>query len=257
MCAKKADKVLVAKAKAYRECTILNDNATDWFVGIDEVGWGCFAGDIVLGAVAIHRDFYSKMLNGELLTTYPLLAEVNDSKVVSADKRAKIAELIRELSAQYTTSNRTLFFGVGHGTVEEINTVGMVSAYKRAFERAVTELDKAFDWTSVSVKPGARDRYVLLDGDRPVDSNVKHATEVKADGGYFAVGCASIFAKVYRDTYMEAQAKIYPGYHWEKNKGYGTPDHINGLKVHGATPLHRKQFIKNFVATSNGLFDEL
>lgn len=244
---KVASQKLFVQAKAYFDCTLLNEVGADWLIGVDEVGWGCFAGSIVIGAVAIHRDFYGQILNGEIFEEYPILWEVNDSKAMTASKREKVAKILRTIPA-----SKGKLTGLGYGTVEEINTVGMVAAYKLAFERAVESVTA---WLPTGSK-----QHVLLDGDRPVLSSVKHSTEVKADFKSFAVGCASVYAKYSRDTEMEQLAKAVPSYSfygWEKNKGYGTPDHIKGLKEYGPCQLHRKLFIKNYVTSSDGMFEDV
>ena len=79
-----------------------------------------------------------------------------------------------------------------------------------------------------------------------IDVSARKEIVVKGDAQSYAIGAASIIAKVYRDNLMVEYDKIYPEYSFAKNKGYGTKDHINALKESGSCPIHRKTFIKNF-----------
>ena len=94
---------------------------------------------------------------------------------------------------------------------------------------------------------------VLIDavqlGDRV---NVKTESIIHGDAVSYSIACASIIAKVTRDRLMQEEAKKYPEYEFDKNKGYGTSTHIDAIKKYGLTPIHRKSFVKNFVGENNG-----
>jgi ribonuclease HII len=99
---------------------------------------------------------------------------------------------------------------------------------------------------SVSVKPD-----VLLIDAVKLNSEITVCPIIKGDGLSYSIAAASILAKVYRDKLMAKYAEQYPEYGFEKHKGYGTPEHIAALKALGATPIHRKTFIRNFIGEDN------
>jgi ribonuclease HII len=87
---------------------------------------------------------------------------------------------------------------------------------------------------------------VLTDGNMTIDITTRQQSIVHGDALSYSIGAASIIAKVHRDTLMDEYAKAYPHYAFEKNKGYGTAEHIKGIKEQGICPIHRKTFTKNF-----------
>ena len=114
-------------------------------------------------------------------------------------------------------------------SVREIDRLNIYHASVLAMRRALGRL---------SVRPD----HVLVDG-RPLHSlGVPHRAVVHGDGRCFSIACASIVAKVTRDRLMAALGRRHPGYLWEHNAGYGTPDHLAGLSSHGVTPHHRRSF---------------
>ncbi len=181
--------------------------------GIDEAGRGPWAGPVVAGAVLIlNRQLPKELLDG-----------LDDSKKLSAFKREKLCNLLYE---QEKCGNVCL--ALGEASSEEIDRLNILQATFLAMKRAVS---------SLKIRPEA----ALVDGNRsPADFPVKTETVVKGDGKSYSIAAASIIAKVYRDHYMAKLAEKYPYYGFEKNAGYGTSLHVQGLKAHGAVKgVHR------------------
>ena len=190
-------------------------------VGVDEAGRGPWAGPVVSGAVV----FKDKELPNELLKS------LNDSKKLTAQKREQLYEVLRE-----EEKKGQVFIGVGQASVEEIDQLNILQATFLAMKRATDEL---------KFQPHA----VLVDGNQvPKNLNLPCQTVVKGDGKSFSIAAASVVAKVYRDRLMKSLAVQYPYYAFEKNAGYGTKIHIEGLKKYGVTPAHRKSYkpVKEF-----------
>lgn len=192
--------------------------------GIDEAGRGPWAGPVVAGAVVI--------LDRKLSAT--LLDGLDDSKKLSAKKRET---LYRELLVEQ--ENGKLCIGIGQADCREIDELNILQATFLAMKRAADRL---------KVRPDA----ALIDGNRaPAGFFCPVRTVVKGDSKSMSIAAASIVAKVYRDRLMKEMALKYPYYGFEKNAGYGTAAHIEGLKRYGITPQHRKsyrpiqEFIKN------------
>jgi len=183
--------------------------------GVDEAGRGPWAGPVVAGAVV----FYTRQINPELLNN------LNDSKKLSAKKRD---ELYRLLEAEKAEGN--LDFAVGEVSAAEIDKINILQATFAAMRQAVAQLSRAPDWA-------------IIDGNKvPAGLNCRACSLVKGDAKSFSVAAASIVAKVRRDRLMTKLAQQYPGYGFEKNAGYGTKEHITGLKKLGITPQHRKTY---------------
>lgn len=189
--------------------------------GIDEVGRGSLAGPL-LSVAALFRGYD---------TGCP---EVDDSKKLSPKKRNKVFR-------QLLYSPFLVDFGIGQVTADEINDMGIDEANAVSFVRAVRALP---------TEPS----FIIIDGSNalrgwdPCHMKAEH----QADGKYPIVGAASILAKVIRDAYMVELSSIFPGYAWEKNKGYGTAAHTAGLASLGATKFHRERFIRNIGLPNTG-----
>lgn len=174
-------------------------------VGIDEVGRGCWAGPLVAGAVILRE---------------PILG-LRDSKKLSKLQREKLAAQIYKQGT------------VGLGWVEphEIDEIGLAKAVELAMQRALAEVTQDFD-------------EIIIDGNVnyfPYDPRAKAV--IKADDSIPAVSAASIVAKVARDEYMATKAhELFPMYEFGKHVGYGTRLHIEMLKLHGVSSLHRKSY---------------
>lgn len=175
--------------------------------GCDEAGRGCLAGPVVAGAVILKKG-----------SDYP---ELNDSKKLTEKKRMQLRDMIM---------NEALAFGIGIVTAQEIDEINILNASFLAMHRALDQL---------VVRP----EFLLIDGNRfnPY-RDLKHVCIVGGDAKYQAIAAASILAKTTRDMLMADYATQYPAYHWDKNKGYPTPEHKQAIADFGTTPLHRMTF---------------
>ena len=183
--------------------------------GVDEAGRGPWAGPVVAGAVV----FFNRKINPVLLNS------LDDSKKLSAKKREELYKLIQ---TEEIAGN--LSYGIGEATAAEIDEINILQATFLAMRRAMAAL---------KCKPD----MALVDGNHtPTDFACQCKTIVKGDAKSFSIAAASIMAKVYRDRLMAELAQKYPWYGFEKNAGYGTKAHIDGLKQHGITPEHRKSY---------------
>ena len=185
----------------------LGDNL---IAGVDEVGRGPLAGPVVCAAVIMPID--------------DLIQGVNDSKKLTEKTRERLSTEILEKAIAVKIAV------VDEKVIDEIN---ILNATKKAMKECID---------CISVKPDC----VLIDAVK-LDVDVPTVSIIKGDAKSYSIACASIVAKVYRDNLMKEYAKIYPEYDFEGNKGYGTKKHIDALKKYGATPIHRRTFIKNFV----------
>ena len=183
-----------------------------YIAGVDEVGRGPLAGPVVCAAVIMPLDEES------------LVIGVDDSKKLSEKKREQLAEEIKNRALCYT------IIEVDEKTIDEIN---ILQATRIGMKRAIEEL---------KIPP----EMVLTDGNMTIDIDFPQQSVIHGDALSYSIGAASIIAKVYRDHMMDEYAKVYPQYAFEKNKGYGTAAHIQGIKEFGLCPIHRKTFTKNF-----------
>ena len=159
-----------------------------------------------------------------------LVIGVDDSKKLSEKKREQLAEEIKEKAIAYAMVE------VSEKTIDEIN---ILEATKLGMKQAVETL-------VLPKELGAQPEIVLTDGNMTLDIALPQKSIIGGDALSYSIGAASIIAKVYRDHLMENYAKEYPMYAFEKNKGYGTAAHIQGIKEHGLCPIHRRTFTKKF-----------
>lgn len=179
--------------------------------GVDEVGRGPFAGPIVTAAVILPPEW--------------ILPGLNDSKKVPERKR-------EELSAEILKHAVGVSFG--ENSPKAIDEMGIARADTDAMRKAVLGLSPQPD-------------LVLTDA-FPIDGlPMKQIPIIKGDAKSVSIAAASIVAKVKRDRYMLEMNREYPGYHFERNKGYGTADHIEALKQLGPCPIHRRTFIHGYI----------
>ena len=174
--------------------------------GVDEVGRGCLAGPVFAAAVILNEKINKK--------------DIKDSKKIPFKKRILLSKYIKKNS----------IYAVGIASVSEINKINILNASLLSMRRALTKL---------SIKP----TEAYIDGlFAPKDLKIKYKTFIKGDERITSIAAASIIAKVTRDLFMIKLAKKYPKYSWNKNFGYGTNDHLLGLKKYGITKHHRKKF---------------
>lgn len=181
--------------------------------GMDEVGRGPLAGPVVAACVIMPRE--------------PLLEYVNDSKKVTALRREKLHAKIKETAIAY---------GVGWVEAEKIDSMGIMGATRLAFKKAFEEMTEKFPCG-----------HVLVDAVKELDISAQQHSMYHGDEISYSIAAASILAKVERDRYMVELDEKYPGYGFAKNKGYGTKEHIEGLKNIGKCPQHRESFIKGIM----------
>lgn len=185
-------------------------NGCRYIAGVDEVGRGPLAGPVVCAAVVMPLDEAS------------LLDGVDDSKKLSPKKRERLSALIRERALAYAV------YEVNEKTVDEIN---ILQATRLGMREAILGL---------KIPPD----FVITDGNMTLDIPFPQRSVIRGDSLSYSVGAASIVAKVYRDALMDDFALLYPAYGFERNKGYGTAEHIKAIKEYGLCPIHRRTFTK-------------
>jgi ribonuclease HII len=174
--------------------------------GVDEAGCAPLAGPVVAAACILDREKFPR--------------GIDDSKNVPFEKReALYGRLVKQAVA----------WGVGIASVEEIDQLNIYWAKMLAMTRAVEAL-------------GLEPAWVLVDGNALPKWQRPSKAIVDGDAKCRSIGAASIIAKVTRDRIMADYAREYPGYGWERNRGYGTPEHWRALHALGPTPLHRRSF---------------
>lgn len=195
--------------------------------GIDEVGRGSFAGPLVAAGVIL------KPITDSSTLKYLFSFKINDSKLVTKRNREMIAKCVQEL---------ILFSTVQYISTDIINDLGIGTANKMAFQRV------ADDILSKVQSPKTNGIIFLTDAFKIPEVSVdKQKNIIRGDSTSVSIALASIIAKVNRDTYMEKLGLEFPQYAFEKHKGYGTPLHRQMIKLHGASPHHRTEFIKNYI----------
>lgn len=178
--------------------------------GVDEAGRGPLAGPVCAAAVILpkHLD----------------IPGLTDSKKLTDKKRRELFPLIQE---------RAVAYGIGLASQEEIDEINILQATFLAMERALAQLQ---------VRPD----LALIDGNREREFGVPVQTVVKGDSLSANIAAASVLAKVTRDDLMMELAQQCPQYGFEIHKGYGTKAHYEALRQYGASPIHRKSFLKKF-----------
>jgi len=173
--------------------------------GVDEAGCAPLAGPVVAAAVVLDRVRFPR--------------GINDSKALPAPTREAICARLYKVAR----------VGVGIASVEEIDSLNIYWARMLAMARAVEAL-------------GFDPAWVLVDGNACPRWERPSKAIVAGDAKCRSIAAASIVAKVTRDRIMADHAREHPGYGWETNKGYGTPEHQRALATLGVTPLHRRSF---------------
>ncbi|MBE6023641.1 MAG: ribonuclease HII [Cellulosilyticum sp.] len=179
-------------------------------VGVDEVGRGPLAGPVVAAAVILPANAH--------------LLGLKDSKQLSDAKKEVLYNEIKK---------QALAIGIGIVDAERIDEINILQATFEAMRQALGQIQKEY-------------QCILVDGNKEIPSvECKQEAIIGGDNKSASIAAASVIAKVTRDHMMEEYAKLYPGYDWESNKGYGSQKHYDGIRQQGVTPLHRKSFLKN------------
>jgi ribonuclease HII len=179
----------------------------DVVVGVDEVGRGAWAGPISVGAAVLPRD--------------RRVYRVRDSKMLTEDERERIFDRVASWCRAWA---------VGHASQEECDGLGMSAAQKLAARRALDDL-------------GLTPDHVLIDGRWDFVGARPSRRIVRGDATCLSIATASILAKVTRDRLMRVEARSFPGYDFELNKGYPCPRHKIALKAWGPTSIHRRTWV--------------
>jgi ribonuclease HII len=175
--------------------------------GCDEVGRGCLAGPVVAAAVILPTSYSNKW--------------INDSKKLGKTQREELISEIKESA---------LAWQIAEASVTEIDQLNIANASFLAMKRAILALQ---------ITP----EHLLIDGNRwKSDLKIPFDCIIKGDGIYSSIAAASILAKVHRDELMEKLAVDFPHYAWERNAGYPTTAHRDGIRAHGSCIWHRKSF---------------
>ena len=188
-----------------------------YLAGIDEVGRGPLAGPVVTAAVVLPEDFS--------------VAGIDDSKKLTDKMRHELSARIME---------EALAYGFGECSNEEIDRTNILVATKKAMRQAIQAAD-----AMLRERIGHAVDLAVIDAVEVEELGFPQIAIVRGDSTSASVAAASILAKVRRDDYMIRMAEEYPGYAFEKNKGYGTQAHYDGIRAWGISPIHRMTFLRN------------
>lgn len=188
-----------------------------YICAVDEVGMGCLAGPVVVCAVGFTNHFYNKI--------HRKLRWLRDSKLLLLKQRDFYAsELLKQ---------KDLVYAVSYSYPKTIDRINIYNASRLAMKNALKKIESNAGFKTI----------VLIDGKTKIKGvKTEQMPIVKGDRRVFAIACASIIAKVHRDKMMTRYAKKYPGYGFEKHKGYGTKYHQAQLTSLGPCEIHRKSF---------------
>jgi ribonuclease HII len=173
--------------------------------GLDEAGRGALFGPVVAAAV--------------ILNPKRRIVGLDDSKKLPADRRTQLADRIRE---------HAVAWAVAEVDAQRIDAWNIYQASRQAMTAALDQL---------SIVPD----YLLIDA-MQLDVLIEQKSIIKGDARSVSIAAASILAKTHRDARMEEWDAVYPHYGLARHKGYATPDHLEALRLHGPTPLHRHSF---------------
>ncbi|MBE0700828.1 MAG: ribonuclease HII [Acholeplasmataceae bacterium] len=184
----------------------LYDQGITLIAGVDEAGRGPLAGPVFAAAVILKKG--------------AVLKHVNDSKQLTKKQRERA---LIEIKAH------AVAIGIALSSVEDIEKINIYRASREAMLSAIGQL---------KVKP----EFVLIDAMPIMALGIPNQSIIKGDAKSISIAAASIIAKTTRDAYMEEMDKLFPQYHFKKNKGYGTKDHLDAIRRYGITPIHRKTY---------------
>ena len=198
----------INRAEKAKQLMAFDAQYTGIIAGIDEVGRGPLAGDVVTACVVMPKE--------------PVLIWVDDSKKLSETRR----ELVYEEIMQHA-----LYVGIGRCSPADIDRINILEATREAMRRAAAEVPADI---------------FLIDAVKGLGLKGQEIPMIRGDAVSYAIAAASIVAKVTRDREMRQLDSLYPQYGFARNKGYGTAEHIEALKKYGPCEIHRKTFIGHF-----------
>ena len=207
-------------AKRLQRSEALYSHDSEWeafgvsLAGMDEAGRGPLLGPVVAACVIMPKT--------------PVLPWVDDSKKLSPKRRDEVFDEILE---------HALYIGIGEASAEEIDEINILNATKLAMQRAAAE---------------APATLCLVDAVRGLDVPFSIKPIIHGDAVSYSIAAASIIAKVTRDRQLCSLAEQYPQYGLTQNKGYGTPDHIEAIRLYGPCAEHRRSFIGKFTGEKDG-----
>jgi ribonuclease HII len=218
----------ISKTKSIKSELIKFDlSYEEALIGIDEVGRGALAGPVY--AAALHFPELKKLKDKWTL-------DIIDSKLLKEGKRIELSIFIKDNS----------LWSIRQASCNEINEIGILPATLLAMRRATDDVIKQMSNTN--------EILLLIDGiSRIKDYEYKQTTIKKGDYKSFHIAAASIIAKTARDQHMKEISEQYPHYAWERNVGYGTQAHCDGILKNGASKEHRVKFIRNILEKSTQL----
>lgn len=190
-----------------------------FIAGVDEVGRGPLAGPVVAAAVVLPPDFD--------------VPGIDDSKKMTEKRRESMLPVIKE---------KALAYGIGMVNHKRIDEINILEATKEAMIQAVENAS-----AMLREKQGVEIQHVLFDAMQIPAVELPQTSVIKGDAKSLSIAAASVLAKVTRDRMMVELAEEYPDYAFEKNKGYGTKAHYEGLEKVGPCEIHRMTFLKNFL----------
>ena len=193
---------------------MLLDDIKNQVIGIDEVGRGAFCGPVVSCSILLEK----KILNNNLVF------QITDSKKLSHKKRIILSKFIKEYSS----------YSIGVANNIEIDEMNILRATNLSMIRSYDKFKET-------------ENLIKIDGLKTFSLNEKTTFIKNGDQKSISIAAASIIAKTWRDRLMTLYSRIYPMYGWERNKGYGTHEHVNAIKKFGLTKIHRKSFLRNLV----------
>ena len=199
----------INRAEKAKQLMAFDAQYTGIIAGIDEVGRGPLAGDVVTACVVMPKE--------------PVLIWVDDSKKLSETRR----ELVYEEIMQHA-----LYVGIGRCSPADIDRINILEATREAMRRAAAEVPADI---------------FLIDAVKGLGLKGQEIPMIRGDAVSYAIAAASIVAKVTRDREMRQLDSLYPQYGFARNKGYGTAEHIEALKKYGPCEIHRKTFIGHFL----------
>lgn len=192
----------------------------DLIIGTDEVGRGCLCGPVVACAIIMKKE--SK------------IDSVKDSKKLSKKKRSILYDKIIDDSIAY---------GIGIVDNETIDKINIKQASRLAMKLAIENLKDKNEHEIIG-------DFLITDLEK-VDVDIPQLNLIHGDEISYVVSCASIIAKEFRDKMFIEYDKMYKGYNFLKNVGYGTKAHLEGLDKYGVTKIHRKTFLKKYFEKKN------